>query len=338
MDNMPNPLAPLGRLKVLKAGVLSLIQDQGRVGFQYIGVGTSGVVDPWCAGWANRLVGNAQSVALLELTHGGLHAEVTAPTVMALTGSAIPFHINGQPARLWQSYPLLPGDRLQIGQQSQQSEHSLLQPGLRHYLAIRGGFQIAPVLGSVSANLREGTGGLDRQGGALKTGGQLPYFTSLAQTRLMLPTRKWHWWESDVELLSEQHLRVIPCAQYHAFPKAMRQQLLSGQYTIAQQSNRMGYRLEGGDFKHSLPGMLSEATGLGAIQMPNGGTPIVLLNDRQTLGGYPKLGAVTEIDCWRLGQMRPGQTLRFQLTSIVRAQRAKSALLERIATLRLHSY
>lgn len=328
----------IGRLNVHKAGVLSLIQDKGRTGHQNIGVGTSGVIDPWSAGWANRLVGNGIHSAQLELTHGGLQFEVSAPTVIALTGAPLAFTINGTQAKLWQSYPLVAGDVVHIGQATQlASQNSVVMPALRHYLAIRGGFLVTSVLDSVSANFREGMGGHTGSGKPLKRGEQLAFNSSLAQTRLMLPGHKWCWWQSDLELLSEQHVRVIPCAQYQTFPKHMRRQLFNCEFTISQQSNRMGYRLEGGQFQHNLPGMLSEATGLGAIQIPNGGAPIVLLNDRQTLGGYPKMGAVAEIDCWRLGQMRPGQTIRFQLTSIVRAQRAKSALLLRMEKLRMQT-
>ena len=344
-NSLSRPLSHYGSLTILKAGVLSLLQDQGRIGHQHMGVSPSGVMDLWTAGWANRLVGNTPHVPQLEITHGGLAFAVSAPTVIALTGTPVKFTINGKRANLWQSYPLVSGDVVQIGQASPSSQPSsqppsqpfTLLPGLRHYLAIRGGFVLTPILDSVSVNLREGIGGLSGFGSPLKRGDQLIFQASLAQTRLMLPAHKWSWWESDTELFSEQHLRVIPCAQYQAFPKILRRQLFSHHFTVSQQSNRMGYRLEGSHFRHDLPGMLSEPTGLGVIQIPNGGVPIVLLNDRQTLGGYPKLGAVAEIDCWRLGQMRPGQVIRFQLTSVVRAQVAKSALLTRMKQLKLQT-
>lgn len=333
-NSSDNSLEHEGKLTIAKSGVLSLVQDRGRHGYQHLGIGMAGVVDPWCASWANRLVGNPFALPLLELTLGGLHFQVNAPSLIALTGSAIPFTINGRECRVWQSYPLSAGDRVSIGLPQQEQGDDSAMPGIRHYLSIRGGFLMPAVLNSVATNMREGMGGLNGKGRALERGDALIYRPSRAVTRLTLPQHKRQWWQSDLELCGEHFLRVIPCAQYKAFPKSLRKKLFSESLTIASQSNRMGYRFEEPLFSHSLPGMLSEATGLGALQLPNGGKPIVLLNDRQTLGGYPKLGSVAEIDCWRLAQMPPGQKIHFQLTSVVRAQRAKSELLNRLKKLR----
>lgn len=303
--------------EVEHAGVLSLIQDRGRSGWMSAGVSQSGVMDRWSAFWANRLVGNPLYSALIETAMGGLQIVAQAPTLICLTGAEVEFYINDIACELWHSYRIATGDRIRLG---------FPQKGLRNYLAIRGGIQVQPKFGSVSTSTREGIGGITGRGLGLQKGDIIPYFASQSATPLYLPKSSREWWQLDLGLESDTHFRVIPTGQYKDFSKVLRRELLTRGFEVSNDSNRMAYRLSGTKLPHELPGMLSEATGLGAIQVPCDGTPIVLLNERQSLGGYPKLGAVCSVDCWRLSQMKPGDVIRFQLISVPRAQRLAQEL------------
>lgn len=318
--------------KVLRPGVLSLIQDFGRPRFMHTGVAQSGALDQWSAHWANKLCGNPNVLPLLEVSMGGLELVASEETTIAITGALLPVRINDAEVPMWQSLTIKSGDTITLGHSSK---------ALRTYLSVRGGFQVEPIFESASTSVREGIGGhahlenrkakkwdsdaeqsaTAKQGLPLAKGDTLRYHASQANIQLMLPKRWQKWWQEDEELLSEQHIRVIPCAQYSIFPKNIRKALLSQTFTVSNDISRMGYRLSGPQLSHDLPGMLSEATALGAIQLPPSGNPIVLLNDRQTLGGYPKIGAVSPLDCWRLSQMKPADKVQFQLTSVARVHR-----------------
>ncbi|UAA37279.1 biotin-dependent carboxyltransferase [Paraneptunicella aestuarii] len=296
---------------VIKPGFLTLLQDLGRKGVAHLGVSTSGVMDYWSAHWANRLCGNASYMPVLEIVMGALELKALASTVMCVTGADVKVTINGQKRACWQSHAIRAGDILKIERPD---------IGMRNYLAVRGGFVVQPILNSVATNMREGIGGITGDGQLIRAGDLLQYRQTAATTSLILPKRFIDWgWFDDVGC-DPGTIRMIPGGQYSQFSKSARKTLLSNSYRISQDSNRMGYRLQGKAVVHDMPGMLSEATGLGAIQVPGDGQPIVLLQDRQTLGGYPKIGSVCAVDCWRLAQLAPGETVKFKLVSLHRAQ------------------
>ncbi len=313
---------------VIQSGILSLIQDKGRTRFLHAGMAQSGAMDGWSAYWANKLCGNPRYVPLIEISMGGIELEASDDTTIVVTGADTPAWLNQSEVSTWQTLHVRAGDKLKLGYP---------KTGLRNYIAVRGGFQVKPLFGSASASLREGVGGHNGNGSLLSKGEKLLYMPSKVALDLSLPTRWREWWKDEDELLSSRHFRLMPCNQYHSFPKSIRRAILSEPFTVSADISRMGYRLTGPSLSHALPGMMSEATALGAIQLPPSGEPIVLLNDRQTLGGYPKVGALSQIDCWRLSQKKPNETLYFQLTSIVRAQLRTHSMLSLMDDLSPHS-
>tara|TARA_B110000046_G_C13024703_1_gene413246 strand:+ start:2748 stop:3701 length:954 start_codon:yes stop_codon:yes gene_type:complete len=293
-------------LRVIHPGIYSLPQDSGRFGMHGIGLTTGGPLDSDAFRWANRLCGNAQSASVIEVTVGGLNLESLVKTTVALTGAQIPLTINKKPAALWQTHAINPGDRIDLG---------FSTAGSRGYLAVAGGFSIAPIFNSVSTVPRESLGGLSQDGSPLQTGQLLPcqplhdHLAGLSVPTHLVPQ---HTDNSAV-------LRVILGYQQDAFSNLQKQLFFTSQYTVSDSSDRMGYRLKGANIAPSIDGILSEGICLGAIQVPADGQPIILLNDRQTIGGYAKLGSVLSLDIGKLAQLMPGGTVAFEAISMDQA-------------------
>jgi biotin-dependent carboxylase-like uncharacterized protein len=284
---------------VLKPGTLTLIQDLGRRGFQHLGLTCGGSLDDKAARWANRLLANAVSAALLEISLGGLVLRCGVSSRIALTGADLGLRINGTRCPAWRSYRVMPGDRLEFG---------YARTGLRGYLAVAGGFVLDPSFGSCSTVVREAVGGLN--GGALVAGDRLPCrsldATALRQPLTAVPAK----YISDYA--AQRPLRVLPGYQYEQFSAQAQQCFFGEPYRVGVDSDRMGVRLSGPALAYEGPAVMSQGIAYGAIQVPADGQPIVLLNDRQTLGGYPVLGALLPLDAFLLGQMPPGRELRFE--------------------------
>jgi biotin-dependent carboxylase-like uncharacterized protein len=293
-------------LKVIQPGIFSLSQDSGRFGLHGIGLTTGGPMDGDAFRWANRLCGNTQSATVIEVTVGGLILESSIKTTIAVTGANIPLTINKKPAALWQSHGIKPGDRIELG---------FAIAGSRGYLAVAGGFQIEPIFNSVSTVPREGLGGLTQDGAPLQAGQILPcqalehHLVPVSVPKQRLPDY------AD----NQARLRVILGYQQDSFSKMQKQLFFSSEYTVTDSSDRMGYRLNGANIAPSIDGILSEGICLGAIQVPADGQPIILLNDRQTIGGYPKLGSVLSLDLSKLAQLMPGGTIQFEAISLEQA-------------------
>lgn len=285
---------------VINPGILSLLQDAGRHGQHAIGLTSGGPVDGEAFAWANRLLGNAADATQIEISVGGLQLQAHTETVIAVTGAAMPLTINGKPQPLWQTLNVQAGDRVALGYSSQ---------GCRSYLAVQGGFDIAPQFGSTATVVRESVGGIN--GGALQAGDQLPCAEAphLAEL-LQVPNTARPQYEQEV------CLRVIPGYQEKSFTRQQQRLFFSSEYTVSNSCDRMGYRLSGAAITSSLDGILSEGICLGAIQIPADGQPIVLMHDRQTIGGYPKIGSVLSLDLARLGQLVPGGKVRFEPITI----------------------
>ena len=293
-------------LKVIQPGIFSLPQDSGRFGLHGIGLTTGGPMDSDAFRWANRLCGNVQSATVIEVTVGGLILESSIKTTIAVTGANIPLTINKKPAALWQSHGINPGDRIELG---------FAIAGSRGYLAVAGGFQIEPIFNSVSTVPREGLGGLTQDGRPLQAGQILPcqalehHLDPVSVPKQRLPDY------AD----NQARLRVILGYQQDAFSKVQKQLFFTSEYTVTESSDRMGYRLKGANIAPSIDGILSEGICLGAIQVPADGQPIILLNDRQTIGGYPKLGSVLSLDLGKLAQLMPGGKIQFEAISLEQA-------------------
>ena len=285
--------------KVLQPGLLTLIQDAGRYGHHRIGLTTGGPLDAEAFKWANRLLGNNLNSTVLEVSIGGLVLEAEVDTYIVLTGAEMPLKINGREQDRWHAHPVQQGDRIELGFSTQ---------GARAYLAVVGGFQIEDSFSSSATVTREGIGGLD--GGKLQQGD----FLQCEEVQ-----------SAQVYRLAEQHrpeytdnisLRVITGYQQAAFSRFDKRMFFSSEYEVTDRADRMGYRLSGPEVKASIDGILSEGICHGAIQIPADGQPIVLLNDRQTIGGYPKIGSMISMDTARMAQLLPGAKVNFDEITI----------------------
>ncbi|MCV6625125.1 MAG: biotin-dependent carboxyltransferase family protein [Cellvibrionaceae bacterium] len=286
---------PMSSLNVIAPGILSLLTDAGRLGQQQIGLTNGGPLDPFAFEWANRLCHNPSNTTAIEVTIGGLVLSAAADTQIALTGAELPLSVNGQAQPMWQTINIAAGDKIQLGYAGEN--------GSRAYLAIAGGFAIAPQFGSTATVVREGIGGLD--GRALQKGDKLPIGTQTPGKLLRLPP------QARPHYAKAVNLRVVVGYQQQYFSAAAKARFFHSEYQVSERCDRMGYRLEGPSVSATIDGILSEGICLGAIQVPADGQPIVLLNDRQTIGGYPKLGSVLSLDIPALAQLGPGGKVRF---------------------------
>ncbi|MCJ8311956.1 MAG: biotin-dependent carboxyltransferase [Saccharospirillaceae bacterium] len=297
--------------KVIKAGILSLIQDLGRVGHFNIGLTNGGPIDKTAFKWANRLNSNDLNSSVIEVSVGGLELQANCDQVIVLTGANMPLTINNQNKELWQSHFVQAGDIIKLG---------FATEGLRCYLAIYGGFQIGKTFGSTATVCRENIGGLLKGKNGAHIGGQalqvddfLPCIQINKNTKPeLLYLEKSH----QPVYTNEITLRTIPSYQQRFFSDLEQRLFYSNQYTVSQNIDRMGYRLTGRKVTSDLNGILSEGICHGAVQIPNDGQPIVLLNDRQTIGGYPKIGSVIGLDTEKLGQLAPGAKVNFEQISM----------------------
>ncbi len=304
-------------LKVVAAGPLSTIQDGGRHGYQRYGVSVAGAFDPLYLAAANALVGNPAGEGAIELTMTGDGYEVAADGLRLALAGDFDLTIDGEPAAAWRSHTLARGQVVRVG---------VARSGLRAYLAVAGGFALVPQLGSVSTHLRNRLGGLD--GGRLKPGDLLPL--RLAQAPAggdraldpgQLPRRG-------------APLRVVLGPQDGHFGPADIAAFLDGAWTVGRESDRMGCRLEGPVIGHAKGfNIISDGIPLGAVQVPGSGQPIVLLPDRQTAGGYPKIACVIVPDVAALAQARPGDVIRFAAIGPDAALAAHRAFRQAIAGL-----
>ena len=285
--------------KVLQPGLLTLIQDAGRIGQHRIGLTTGGPLDSNAFAWANRLLNNDSNDTALEISIGGLVMEAQCDTYIVLTGAAMPLKINGTEQEGWYAHKVQAGDRIDIGFSS---------AGARAYLAVSGGFTVAKSFTSTATVTREGIGGLN--GEKLQQGDFLPAEPAADQQVYRLPEA------FRPDYTAAVSLRVITGYQQDAFSDVQKRLFFSSEYKVTDRADRMGYRLEGPQITPSIDGILSEGICHGAIQVPADGQPIVLLNDRQTIGGYPKIGSMIAMDTARLTQLLPGSAVSFEEISI----------------------
>lgn len=298
---MPEP-AGTPHLAIVDGGLFSTLQDAGRFGYQRVGISNSGAMDLAALRIANALVGNDPDTAAVEITMAGPRFTVHAERCrIALAGAEIALTINDRPAELLQAHDLARGDRVAIGR---------ARSGMRAYLALAGGLDLPPVLGSLSTHTRSGIGGLD--GGALQSGARLPLRMVapgplLRLDRARLPVRS-------------GPLRVVLGPQDDAFTAAGIATFLSARYVLSNRADRMGCQLEGPAVEHAAGfNIVSDGIANGSIQVPGHGRPIILLADRQSTGGYPKIGTVIGPDLGRLAQLRPGDGLTFEAVSPAQA-------------------
>ncbi|PML81891.1 biotin-dependent carboxyltransferase family protein [Enterovibrio norvegicus] len=290
---------------VINPGMLTLIEDSGRQGFQHLGITTGGPMDEHAFYWANRLLGNSPDASQLEITFGQLQLVANAAISVAITGADLAARLNDKPIQPWCTYALKKGDTLAFGAPVN---------GLRAYLAVVGGFQVEEKLGSASTVKREQLGGLSGNGDPLKKGDVL-HFTPHAEP-IVQRAPKWTIPDYNAPL----ELGVMPAYQNASFSHDEQMTFFTNNYEVSQNIDRMGYRLSGTPIKSRLDGIISEGIAFGAIQIPNDGQPIVLMKDRQTIGGYPKIGCLSSLGAGQLSQRQPGQIVTFTSMDVADAE------------------
>jgi len=276
------------RLTVELAGPLTTVQDRGRTGLAHLGVPRAGPLDRPAAELANRLVGNGADAALLEVTWGGLELTTDHGVWLAVTGADVPVEVDGSERGRDGAEWLPAGGRLRLGSSAR---------GVRSYVAVAGGIDVPPVLGSRSTDTLAWVGPP-----RVADGSTLPVGTPAAPPAALDTPRP----------PAPGPLRVSPGPRADWFGGNAIERLCAAPYVVTADSNRVGLRLEGDPPPRLRDDELpSEGMVLGAVQVPPGGQPVVLLADHPTTGGYPVLAVVHPDDLWQCGQLRPGEELRF---------------------------
>ena len=296
-------------LEVVAPGLLTTIQDtRGRPEFARYGVPTGGALDPLAAAAANALVGNDPGAAVLEITLLGPTLRFATQTAFALAGADLNATLDGQSVGPGWSWFARAGSTLSFGER---------RNGTRAYLACAGGFQVPVVLGSRAADVRAGFGGL--AGRAVRSGDRLP----LPVIPDVVSRCGWHLTAAATAADPRQQVRVLPGPHLSRFQPGAFEELCSLEWRIAEQADRMGYRLTGPRLRHAhRADVASLGLPVGSVQVPGDGQPIVLLADHQPTGGYTVLACVIRADIHLLAQRAPGDAVRFAQTTHAEARAA----------------
>jgi antagonist of KipI len=295
-------------IEILTPGVLTTVQDWGRPGYQNLGIAESGAMDTFSFVAANRLVGNPDNSACLEITLVGPKIRFLRPTWGSLTGAHLSAHLNQYPLTPGRTFKAEKGDLISFGPRVY---------GIRAYLAVAGGFDVPVVLGSRSTYVYAGFGGYE--GRPLRKGDTLSAFTQRGDnesTFAELPV------EFQIEKYDSSLIHVIVGPHEDRFTEEGLQTFFHSRYVVMSDSNRMGYRLKGPKITHrETPIVVSEATPVGAVQVPGQGTPVILLRERGTTGGYTKIACVISRDIDILAQIFPGEGIFFHPVDLSEAHR-----------------
>lgn len=295
----------MSSLLVESAGLQTTVQDLGRPGFGPEGVSASGAADPVALRLGNLLVENQPGVAGLELTLVGGSFVFPDGAVIALTGADLGATVNGRPLEMWASHTLEPGTKLMFG---------ATRNFARGYLAIAGGIQVDPFLGSASTHVLSGLGGFE--GRALRKGDRLRIGKTSKKVRRRRITMA-----ALYAFKPRKVLRVTEGPQADWFSEAAKQVFYRDVFRVSEESDRVGLRLEGTALDGSTAReMITEGVSLGAVQVTPSGQPIILFVEQQTTGGYPKIANIIAADLHRIGQLRPRAEIRFQRTSLAVAR------------------
>ena len=312
--DLPDPSE--GSLLIHEPGPLTTVQDLGRPGYLRVGIPESGPVDREALVLANRLVGNADGAAGLECTLVGPRVEFTDERVVAVTGADMLVALNGAEVPRWQGFRVKAGDGLKLG---------AARTSVRAYVAISGGIDTPPALGSRATYVRGQFGGLGGRG--LKKGDRIPLGPSRAARVGRVRA------DRIPDYAREPEIRVVLGPQDDRFTDRGIAAFLDGPYEMSPHSDRMGARLRGPLVEHARGhDIVSDGIALGGIQVVGDGQPIVLLVDRQSTGGYTKIATVCSIDIGRVGQLKPGQRLRFRRVTVAEAHAALRARREELNT------
>jgi len=285
--------------KVLKSGVFTTVQDLGRDGYTHLGITPSGAMNEYAYRWTQKLLSDAEGNAL-EILLSGLTLQATAPTTIAVCGADLGFCINGTPQPIWQTNNIKKNDILSFKKK---------KSGMRVYLAVKGGFIVKKYEDGFSTTLKE------NKGNKLEVGDILPYGSTNNKNIIRVPKKH------IPNYPTHMTLRIVLGYQHEYFSKEQKEKFFSSNYTLTSEMSRMGYKLEGEPISASCEGIISEGISFGAVQIPPDGQPIVLLKERQTIGGYPKIGSIMPSDCFMLSQLSIGCSVEFEVIDVEDAQK-----------------
>lgn len=292
-------------LKMIRAGMYSSVQDGGREGQRQSGISLCGALDKPSLVIANLLVGNAGNAAALEITLGQVDIQFERDCWFALTGAACEAMLDGEP--VWVGWRMA----------AKAGQHLVLktpQYGIRSYLAVAGGIDVPEVLGSRSTDLKVGIGGLE--GRRLQDGDRL---------KLGKASRRFSTSRGVKSLPIGNRIRALPGPEYHEFDRASQGAFWRSPWQLSAQSNRMGYRLQGQPLTRTTHReMFSHGLLPGMVQVPHNGQPIVLMNDAQTTGGYPRIACIIDADMYQLAQIPLGQPIHFVPCTLEEALKARA--------------
>jgi len=286
----------MATITVTRADFFASIQDMGRIRTQHLGLAQSGVADEHAFFRANFLLGNTVTTPVIEIINGFFSITTDTPVTLALTGADMAATLNRVPLAPWQSFVLMPGKVLEL--------NNTTGNGIYGYLAVKGGFKIPLCFNSASTVERENLGGY--HGRKLAAGDELPTILN----RPLCPTLATPPGQIP-QFGGPLTLRIMTGYDHDDFPRASRQTFFSSQYTVSSKMDRTGIRLDGPPAMWTAGDILSKPVALGVVQITNDGTPVVLLKERQSTGGYPMMGVVSRLDLFKLVQTFPGTPLSF---------------------------
>lgn len=291
-------------LKILRAGMHTMVQDSGRFGWRQYGVSRCGAMDTPALRIANLLVGNDPDAAALEITLGQFRVQFTEDCWFALTGAGCEAQLDGH--AVWTAWRI-------AAKAGQTLTLKSPQHGMRSYLAVAGGLDVPKVMNSYSTDLKAGFGGF--HGRALRDGDVLALLPSAHHFRESRGVKPLFW---------GNRIRALPGPEYHEFSHSSQEAFWRAPWQLSPQSNRMGYRLNGQPLARTTDRELA-SHGLmpGVVQVPHNGQPIVLMNDAQTTGGYPRIACVIEADLYKLAQLRLGEPVHFVQCTLEEALQAR---------------
>ncbi|WP_316821232.1 biotin-dependent carboxyltransferase family protein [Pedobacter gandavensis] len=294
-------------IKLIKGGMLSSFQDSGRIGYRKDGVVVSGAMDQDALKLGNLLLGNEAGLAGLECTLTGPELLFEGDALIAITGGDLSAEMDGFPVHMWRPVMARKGAVLSFGQAI---------AGCRAYLCVQGGVNLNPVLGSSSTYLAAGFGGF--LGRALKKGDQIAFNQEIPR----LPVHMNWGLSPDLYTATDRNIiRVMKGPEFELFREKSIADLFISEFRISMAADRMGYRLEGPILELKVAKeMLSSAVAFGTVQVTAEGSPIVLMADHQTTGGYPRILQVLNVDLGKLAQLRSGALIQFELQDLKQAQ------------------
>ena len=322
-------------LRVATGGLQTTVQDLGRPASQRQGVPAGGAMDRIALRVGNVLVGNVEDAAVLEVTLIGPTLSFDHPALVAVTGADLGATVDHEPLPAWHAALVQAGASIRFGPPTR---------GCRAYIAVAGGIDVPLVFGSRSTYLRAEFGGFD--GRALRAGDVLTIGTPTELSHRIAgslrgdgPVSSARWSIGPAvrpRYGSDALVHLVPGAHTTALAAESRDRLFSSRFRVSASSDRMGYRLDGATLSLTSPiEMLSEAVAFGTVQLPPGGAPIILMADRQTTGGYPRIGEVASVDLPLVAQLKPGDHVRFRAISLRDAQRLYLAREQELAQARL---